>query len=99
MPWYHWIANFLDDALPQLRATRRTNLALLTAAILQRRTLVISVLVRSWRIQLPYSHPITSVRSGYFAFCPTPLSTAWRRRRRCWDRSVRRPGYGGWFPS
>ena len=56
MPWYHWIANFLDDALPQLRATRRTNLALLTAAILQRRTLVISVLVRSWRIQLPYSH-------------------------------------------
>ena len=42
--------------------------------------------------------PITSVRSGYFAFCPTPLSTAWRRRRRCWDRSVRRPGYGGWFP-
>ena len=39
-----------------MRATRRTNLALLTAAILQRRTLVISVLVRSWRIQLPYSH-------------------------------------------
>ena len=38
MPWYHWIAAFLNDALPQLRATRRTNLALLTAAILQRRT-------------------------------------------------------------
>ena len=56
MPWYHWIATFLNDALPQLRATRRTNLALLTAAILQRRTLVISVLVRSWLIQLPYSH-------------------------------------------
>ena len=56
MPWYHRIATFLDDALPQLRATRRTNLALLTAAILQRRTLVISVLVRSWQMQLPYSH-------------------------------------------
>ena len=39
MPWYHWIAAFLNDALPQFRATRRTNLALLTAAILQRRTL------------------------------------------------------------
>ena len=56
MPWYHWIATFLNDALPQLRATRRTNLALLTAAILQRHTLVISVLVRSWHVQLPYSH-------------------------------------------
>ena len=56
MPWYHWIATFLNDALPQFRATRRTNLALLTAAILQRRTLVISVLVRSWLMQLPYPH-------------------------------------------
>ena len=42
--------------------------------------------------------PITSVRSGYFAFCPTPLSTAWRRRRRCWDRSVRRPRLRGLVP-
>ena len=56
MPWYHWIATFLNDALPEFRATRRTNLALLTAAILQRRTLAISVLVRSWHVQLPYSH-------------------------------------------
>ena len=56
MPWYHRIATFLNYSLPQLRATRRTNLALLTAAILQRRTLAISVLVRSWRIQVPYSH-------------------------------------------
>ena len=55
MPWHHRIANFLNDALPQFRATRRTNLALLTAAILERRTLVISALVRSWHIQLPYS--------------------------------------------
>ena len=53
MPWYHRIATFLNYSLPQLRATRRTNLALLTAAILQRRTLAISVLVRSWRIQAP----------------------------------------------
>ena len=56
MPWYHWIATFLNDALPQFRATRRTNLALLTAAILERRTLIISVLVRAWCVQLPYSH-------------------------------------------
>ena len=56
MPWYHQIAVFLNDPLPQLRATRRTNLALLAAAILQRRTLVISVLARAWRVELPYSH-------------------------------------------
>ena len=56
MPWYHCIAAFLNDALPQFRATRRTNLALLTAAILERRTLAISALVRSWHIRLPYSH-------------------------------------------
>jgi len=56
MPWYHQVATFLNDALPQFRATRRANLVLLTAAILQRRTLVISVLVRSWHVQLPYSH-------------------------------------------
>ena len=45
-----------ERCAPQLRATRRTNLALLTAAILQRRTLVLSVLARSWRVQLPYAH-------------------------------------------
>ena len=56
MPWYHQVSTFLNDALPQFRATRRANLALLTAAILQRHTLVISVLVRSWHVQLPYSH-------------------------------------------
>ena len=42
--------------MPHLRATRRTNLALLTVAILERRALAISVLVRAWRVQLPYSH-------------------------------------------
>ena len=56
MSWYHSIATFLNDALPQWRATRRTNLALLTAAILDRRTLSISVLVRAWSCRLPYSH-------------------------------------------
>ena len=56
MPWYHRIATFLNHSLPEFRATRRTNLALLTAAILQRRTLAISVLVRSWQVQVPYSH-------------------------------------------
>ncbi len=56
MSWYHRIATFLNDALPQVRATRRTNLALLTVAILERRALAISVLVRAWRVELPYSH-------------------------------------------
>ena len=55
MPWYHRIAIFLNRALPRLRATRRTNLALLTAAILDRRTLVIPVPMRAWLAQLPYS--------------------------------------------
>ena len=56
MSWYHRIATFLNDALPQVRATRRTNLALLTVAILERRALAISVLVCAWRVELPYSH-------------------------------------------
>ena len=56
MPWYHRVATFLNHSLPQLRATRRTNLALLTVAILERRALAISVLVRAWRVELPYSH-------------------------------------------
>ena len=55
MPWYHRIAIFLNRALPRLRATRRTNLALLTVAILDRRTLVILVPMRAWLAQLPYS--------------------------------------------
>ena len=32
MPWYHHIAAFLHYNLPHMRATRRANLALLTAA-------------------------------------------------------------------
>ena len=56
MSWYHRVAIFLNEAMPNLRATRRTNLALLTVAILERRALAISVLVRAWRVELPYSH-------------------------------------------
>ena len=56
MSWYHLIATFLNHSLPQLRATRRTNLALLTAAVLERRTLALSILTRAWFCQLPYSH-------------------------------------------
>ena len=56
MSWYHRVAAFLNYSSRQLRATRRVNLALLTVAILERRALAISVLVRAWQIQLPYSH-------------------------------------------
>ena len=56
MPWYQRIAAFLHYSLPQLRATRRTDPALLTLAILERSALAISVLVRAWRVELPYSH-------------------------------------------
>ena len=56
MSWDHCIATFLNYSLQQVRATRRTNLALLTVAIPERRALAISVLVRAWRVQLPYSH-------------------------------------------
>ena len=56
MSWDHCIATFLNYSLPQVCATRRTNLALLTVAILERRSLSISVLAPAWRVQLPYSH-------------------------------------------
>ena len=56
MAWYYRIATFLNYSLPQVRATRRTNLALLTVAILERHALAISVLVWAWWVQLPYSH-------------------------------------------
>ena len=48
-------ATFLNHSLPQLRATRRINPALLTASVLQRRVPAISGLVRAWRVQLPYA--------------------------------------------
>ena len=55
MSWYHRIVTFLNHSVPLFRATQRTNPALLTAAILDRRTLAVSVLVRAWLVQLPYS--------------------------------------------
>ena len=54
MPWYHHIAAFLSHDLPRMRATRRANLALLTAAILNRRAR--SELARPWTPGLPQSH-------------------------------------------
>ena len=39
-----------------MRATRRANLALLTAAILNRRALALSELARPWMPALPQSH-------------------------------------------
>ena len=56
MSWDHCIATSLNYSLPQVRATRRTNLALLTVAILERRASAISVLAPAWPVQLPYSH-------------------------------------------
>lgn len=56
MPWYHYIAALLTYNLPRMRATRRTNLALLTAAIRNRRTLALSELARPWMPGLPQSH-------------------------------------------
>ena len=46
MPWYHFIAAFIHCHLDQVRATRRDNLAILTAALLGRRALAISELAR-----------------------------------------------------
>ena len=56
MAWFHRIAMFFNPSLPQFRAARRTNLALLTAHILDRHSLVVSVLVRTWLAQSLYSH-------------------------------------------
>ena len=61
MPWYQHIAAFLHGKLPQMRATS-TNLALLTAAILNRRALALSELPG-----LPHSHHQRKKRT---ASCP-----------------------------
>ena len=80
MTWYHLIEDFLNQSLPQFRSTRRTNLALLTAAILDRRTLAISVLVRAWFSRLPYSHHQRKKRLFRFlsndGFDPVAVQTA-----------------------
>ena len=46
MKWYCEILTFIQSAAPDLRATRAVNLALLSAAILSRRQLSLSVLAR-----------------------------------------------------
>ena len=92
MSWYHSIATFLNYALPQWRATRRTNLARLTAAVLDRRTRSSTVPVRAWRCRLPASHHQRKKRRS--GFCPTLALTPWRRRRGCRVQSARRPGCG-----
>ena len=56
MPWYHHIAAFLHHNLPHMRATRRANLALLTAAIRNRRALALSELAHPNVPGLPQSH-------------------------------------------
>ena len=73
MPWYHHIAAFLHHNLPQMRATRRTNLALLTAAILNRRALSLSELARPWMPGLPKA--TTSAKSATSASFPIPALT------------------------
>ena len=56
MPWYHHIAAFLHHNLTHMRATKRANLALLTATILNRRARALSELARPWMPGLPQSH-------------------------------------------
>ena len=70
MPWYHHIAAFLRHNLPHMRATRRANLALLAAAILNRRALSSSELARPWMPGLPQSHHQRKKR--HFRFLSNP---------------------------
>ena len=75
MPWYHHIAAFLSHNLPQMPATRRANLALLAAAILNRRALALSEPARPWMPALPQSHHQVCPKeyaSASFASSPTP---------------------------
>ena len=78
MPWHHHIAAFLSHNLPQMRATRRTNLTLLAAAILNRRALALSELARPWMPGLPQNHHQVCQKeyaSATSASCPTPALT------------------------
>ncbi len=80
MPWYHHIAAFLRHNRPQMRATRRANLALLTAAILNRRARALSLpeLACPWMPGLPQSHHQAwqkEYASATFASSPTPALT------------------------
>ena len=77
MPWYHYIAAFRSHNLP-MRATRRANLALLAAAILNRRVLALSELARPWMPGLPQNHHQVCQKeyaSASFASATTPALT------------------------
>ena len=56
MPWYHCIAAFIHCYLAPMRVTQGDNLAILAAALLGRRALVISELARPAMPELPESH-------------------------------------------
>ena len=78
MPWHHHIAAFLHHNWPQMRATRRANLALLTVATLNRRALALSELARPWMPGRPQSHHQVCPKeyaSATFASSPTPALT------------------------
>ena len=80
MPWHHHIAAFLSHNLPHMCATRRANLALLTAAILNRRARALSLpeLACPWMPGLPQSHHQVCQKeyaSATSASCPTPALT------------------------
>ena len=70
MPWYHHIAAFLHHNRPQMPATRRTNLALLAAAILNRRARALSELARPGMPALPQSH--RQGKKRHFRFLSNP---------------------------
>ena len=75
MLWYHYIAAFIHCHLVQMRATQRDSLAILAAALLGRRALVISELVRAAMPQLPEGHHQRKSVSG--ASSPTTTLPRW----------------------
>ncbi len=80
MRWYTIINLFLYHAVPELRATRRVNLALLTSAILSRRGLSLATLARAVACSaLPVSHSHRHSKKRLFRFLSNdkfdPLST------------------------
>ena len=56
MRWYNVTLSFIQHTIPGLRATRQVNLALLSAAILSRRKLSLSVLARALPVSLSLAH-------------------------------------------
>ncbi len=56
MRWYNVILEFIQHSVPGLRATRRVNPALLSAAVLSRRKLSLSILARALPVSLSPAH-------------------------------------------